>query len=296
MRGWRWFVLSLPLWAASCAIGCGGGGAETPTPVSRPDPHEGEGVFGKWVSSGGYQRTYELYVPEEHDGRTPLPLVILLHGASGKGASIRENLRMDAAARRHGYAAVYPDGLASWAVGFGTNADRAGIDDVLFIRSLIQQIAANLPVDRRRVSVLGFSDGASMAHRLGCQLTDELAAIATVSPGVHGLAQLYGRPTRPLPVFLLGGTADELFPVTIFSTAAAEWAWMDGCQSTRTDQLPELSAANPVTLVSYDGCSGDVSVRLYLVTGGRHTMAVSLRDTTLADFALDFLAGQVKPQ
>src|SRR6187397_2352185 len=35
------------------------------------------------LTSGGRERSYRLFVPQGYDGRTPLPLVLELHGSGG---------------------------------------------------------------------------------------------------------------------------------------------------------------------------------------------------------------------
>jgi polyhydroxybutyrate depolymerase len=289
----RWLVLSVALSSAACAIG---GGVE-PLPVASADAQEGGGVLGQWVRSGGIDRRYQLFVPDGQDGHTPLPLVVVLHGAGGSGATIRLNLDMDAAAARHGFVAAYPYGVGSWAIGLGTMADGYGVNDVLFVRTLIAQLASELPIDRRRVYVVGFSDGATMSYRLGCQLGDEIAAIAAISSGMPSFPQLYGRPSRPLPVLMVAGTADEIFPLSSVSTTAQEWARLDGCRSQTTESLDGLSAeGRAIQLTRYDGCNDEVGVRLYLIEGGRHTTAIPLNGTTPADLVLDFFEQHDKPR
>jgi polyhydroxybutyrate depolymerase len=291
MRARPWWLLTLLALQLSCAVG-----GEVPSPVVPPDPHEGEGVVGESVRSGGWDRTYQMFVPAGHDGHTPLPLVFVLHGARGSGASIRNALAMDEAAQRRGYVAIYPDGLASWANGLGTLADAVAVDDVKFIRTLLGQVSSAVPIDRRRVYAVGFSDGGSMCYRLGCQLMDELAAVGALSSGIPSVEKLYGRPTRPMPLFMLAGTADEIFSLKSIRETAQAWASLDGCRTHSSETLYELSAeGRPIERTVYSRCSNDVSVHLYLVEGGRHTTGFRLKETTVADMVLDFFARYERP-
>jgi polyhydroxybutyrate depolymerase len=66
-----------------------------------------------------------------------------------------------------GFIVVYPEGFgASWNVvgGFG-DAFSTNIDDVGFIRALIDSLQGKFAIDRNRIYVAGFSQGAMMAYR-----------------------------------------------------------------------------------------------------------------------------------
>jgi len=63
----------------------------------------------------------------------------------------------------------------------GCNAADCTTDDIGFIEDLLDELEANYRVDSSRVYVTGFSNGAFMTQRLGCELSDRLAAIAPIS-------------------------------------------------------------------------------------------------------------------
>jgi polyhydroxybutyrate depolymerase len=79
--------------------------------------------------------------------------------------------------------AIYPDGYGrTWNDGRGnTAAGLAEVDDVGFIRSLIDDAARVADGDPSRVGAAGISDGAVMCHRLGLELSDRISAIAAVA-------------------------------------------------------------------------------------------------------------------
>ena len=55
-------------------------------------------------TSGGRQRSYRLFVPQSYDGRTPLALVLDLHGSGGTSAGQAGTSRFEALAAREGFA------------------------------------------------------------------------------------------------------------------------------------------------------------------------------------------------
>src|SRR5438067_13610754 len=83
----------------------------------------------------------------------------------------------------HGFAVHFPDGYRqSWAVpGSATPAQQAGIDDVAFVRSLIDFVGDQYGVDSSNVTATGISNGGFFAQVLGCRLADPLAGIVPVS-------------------------------------------------------------------------------------------------------------------
>jgi phospholipase/carboxylesterase len=133
----------------------------------------------------------------------PLPLLLLLHGATGTGAGMLR--RVGAAADEAGVAVLAPDSR-------GTTWDairgRFG-DDVTFINRALEHVFARVPVDPARVAVGGFSDGASYALSLGLANGDVFPRVLAFSPGFVISAAIHGRPR----VFVSHGTSDPILPI-----------------------------------------------------------------------------------
>ena len=62
------------------------------------------GVAEQQLDSDGRQRSYRLFVPQSYDGRTPLALVLDLHGSGGTAAGQAGTSRFEALAAREGFA------------------------------------------------------------------------------------------------------------------------------------------------------------------------------------------------
>ena len=275
--------LALVLGLASGLAACGG--SQEPTLPPEAVPNEGDGVLGQYVWAGGLRRTYTLFVPDNPGGQS-LPLLIVLHGAGGSGQGMRSAIGLDALASRRRFVVAYPDGLGTWANGLGTSADYNGIDDVGFIHTLIAHLAANLPIDRRRVHVAGFSDGATMCYQLGCRLTTELASITAVSSGVTIFQELYGKPSEPVPVQLISGTLDPIFPWRDVVTTARQWAALNDCRTNKTDTLPDSPDDDiQVSRTLYSDCDAGADVRLFIVVGLGHTWPGATWDPTIVSFS-----------
>ena len=79
------------------------------------------------------------------------------------------------------------------------------LDDVAFLRALVDKLASGIAVDPKRLYVSGFSNGGNMAARLAVEASDLFAAVGVAggslnSPGVS---------PRPMPVIVSLGSLDE---------------------------------------------------------------------------------------
>jgi polyhydroxybutyrate depolymerase len=206
--------------------------------------------------------------------------VLLFHGSPSNGRDIQLFTGFDAVADARGFVTVYPDGIAgSWGVGCNcTQADALGVDDVLLVRSLIGQLARDRPVDASRVYAVGYSQGAMFSHRLACDLSDRLVAVAAVAGQLPRLVSSRCAPIRPISLLMFHGTADPNVPwqggLHLLSTpqTAERWAELNGCAGKAVDPLPDLAVdGTTVTRDSYANCAMDVETVLYTIHNGGHT-------------------------
>jgi polyhydroxybutyrate depolymerase len=143
-----------------------------------------------------------------------VPLVVVLHGNGMSGAAMREWTAFDERAGRRGWAVAYPDGVGGcWADGRGvTTADEAGVDDVGFLRAVIDVAAEEYGTVADRVVVAGISNGAFMAHRMGLEASERVAVIAAVA-GTMPAALAEVRPAHAVSALLIHGTEDRMSPI-----------------------------------------------------------------------------------
>jgi polyhydroxybutyrate depolymerase len=148
-----------------------------------------------------------------------LPLVLVLHGGGGNAAHAERMTGFTEKARKEGFIVVYPEGsgrlrtrLLTWNAGHCCGyAMNQGVDDVKFIRALIDQLTESYPVDTRRIYATGMSNGGMMTHRLGIELSDRLAAIAPVVATVFGDEK---KPAHPISALMINGMLDRHVPHT----------------------------------------------------------------------------------
>jgi len=134
---------------------------------------------------------------------TPLPLLVLLHGAGGSGAGILR--RLGTPALEAGIAVLAPDSRgSSW------DAIRGAFGpDVEFINRALERVFETTAVDPSRIAVGGFSDGATYAISLGLINGDLFRRVVAFSPGFFVGAQTHGKPQ----FFVSHGKADGILPI-----------------------------------------------------------------------------------
>jgi polyhydroxybutyrate depolymerase len=229
----------------------------------------------------GLARSYRVHAPPADDGRTPLPLVLMFHGGGGSGRQFEQaSSRMDAVADAHDFFAVYPDGtgvLRTWnGVGCCGYAVENDVDDLGFVRALLDELAQTACIDLRRIYASGMSNGGIFSHRLGCELSERIAAIAPVA-GTN--LTLDCSPARPVPVLHIHGSADGHVPydggvgcgpsTADFSSVPdtlAGWEARNGCGTERATYLEQGDGRCTRAL----GCRDGADVVLCVVEGGGH--------------------------
>jgi polyhydroxybutyrate depolymerase len=261
-------------------------GAQTSAPAAGCSLSHTTGVSEQRLTSGDRERTYRLFVPPGHDGRTPLPLVLDLHGSGGTAERQAGVSRFEALAAREGVLVATLQAVAEgnrWNV--PVTADRP--DDVRYVSDVIDHVASRACVDPTRVYATGFSGGARMSSLLACRLSHRIAAIAPMA-GLRWPGPCDG---RAIPVLSFHGLADpqNTYAGHVASRGAewlesvpdalAGWAKHNGCAGGAVLDDPP----GPLSTLSYKRC--DAEVRLVRVDGLVHAWARDEVDATAAMWA-----------
>ena len=210
--------------------------------------------------------------------------MIAFHGAPMTAGQLSNITHLSAVADRHGFAVLFPQGYErSWAVpGGSTPAQQAGIDDVAFVRALIESVGQQYSLDPRRVVATGLSNGGILTELLGCSLADRLIGIAPVAGLMRRNTAASCSPARPISVFEIHGVDDPIAAYggvpgladgfLSFTETLGFWANLDGCSKTPVSgQLAATTRdTTTVTTVTYSSCSSGTEVTGYAVNGGGH--------------------------
>ena len=229
------------------------------------------------VHTDTVDRTYRVHRPPKPAAKPGL--VIVLHGSFGGAFQAETTTGFDLEANRLGWIVVYPDGVADGWDAFGSGptwGQHPGADDILFMRGLIGTFKSADNVDPDRVYITGHSRGGMMSYRIGCEMSDIVAAIAPVSGNMataSGSADVPCAPTSPVSVLAIHGTADGTIPMAggrvdiIFSPMAdviARWRSLNSCANAST------VAVDGVNTTTTWACAGGSTVATRIQAGGCH--------------------------
>ena len=162
---------------------------------------------GRYPLKLGDDRDGFVYVPTGYSPARPLPMLVMLHGAGNTSLSVQ-------------YTFSHADDLGVIILAPDSRDERTwdGVlrnwgPDVDFLSQAIGQTLKRYAVDRTRIGIGGFSDGASYALSFGISFGDQFSGVIAMSPGVMQPIAARGKPR----IFLSHGTADPIMPIDITS-------------------------------------------------------------------------------
>lgn len=275
------------------------------------------GDYGREVP-GWPNRPYDLHIPPQYNPSQPVPVILVLHGGGGNSRAAAKltcpngNLEdpkcFNNLADREGFIVVYPNGNINpknvisgrrWNAGGGKNGySCAGgftcatnLDDIKYFNALLDDLGKVVAIDDNRIYATGLSNGGSMTHRLGCQLSNRIAAIASLAAGNQFSTVEECSPDRAVPVLQIHGTDDPFWlylggegrataeagdkgiRISIPDTVKG-WVSRNSCSSLPTETLLEDKSQNDGTRVKkevYSQCRDNAGVIFYNIEGGGHT-------------------------
>lgn len=297
-------VLSILL-ASGCSSGGNGGGGpgDTEFPSELSGCADTDSCASNPPLQIGKERPAQVQIPANYTPTKRYPVIVVLHGylTSGKIESLY--LGLDRRVDESQYILVMPDGTPNangvrfWnatpaccaesaKVDDNAGVDYSQIDDVAYIRGLIEEAAATYSIDTSRISLFGHSNGGFMALRMACEASDIVASVISLAGSTFKEATSCTPATHPVNILALHGDADEAilygggtFEGSSYPSATetvSRFAQLAGCNSGNTIASENLDidgsiAGAETTVLSYTDCSEGVDVELWSIVGGSHT-------------------------
>ena len=233
------------------------------------------------IISGGIYRNYRVYIPAAYTGTTARPLVFDLHGYTSSAIAEQAYSNFAPIADTANVIFVYPNGTVDgggqpyWNAGFGT-----AVDDIGFISNLIDTLSTQYNIDLDMVYSCGMSNGGYMSHTLACELSNKIAAIASVTGSMTTLQQLSCTPNRPVPIMQISGNADGTVAYggsagsMGIDALVSYWATNNNCNPTPVfTNVPNTSLTDGCTAEHYlyNGGTNGTTCEKYKIIGGGHT-------------------------
>ncbi|MFT4519140.1 MAG: polyhydroxybutyrate depolymerase [Halioglobus sp.] len=285
--------LIVVLFAAGCSDGTDGidsivfapylsGCADTETCESNP------------ILSIDDARPAQVIIPADYNTETRYPLVILLHGFGANGPVQSLYLGLNSRVDTQQFVLVTPNGTinefgsrywnATPACCAGPNEEDQ-IDDVGYVRGLIEQAAATYSIDTTRVGLIGHSNGGFMSLRMACEASDLVTSVVSLAGSTWEDAGSCIPAEYPVSVLAMHGDADETIPYDGNASAGfvfpgaletiARFAGLAGCD-TDNPSMPEnidvdasIDGAE-TEILRYSGCTPGVDAQLWTMVGSPH--------------------------
>ena len=243
------------------------------------------------ITHDGIQRNYILYIPELYDGSSDVPLVLNFHGF---GSNANEQMfygDFRDIADTEGFLLVHPEGTTFignkfWNVGFPGLSST--VDDVGFTEALIDELATLYAIDLDRVYATGMSNGGFMSFLLACQLSEKIAAVASVTGEMTQDTFDNCNAQRPVPALQIHGTEDDvvLYNGNTLSLSISDiisyWVDHNNCETTpTTTSLPDIDPSDGSTIEHsvYEAGDNGITTEHMKVIGGGHTWPGSVINT-----------------
>jgi polyhydroxybutyrate depolymerase len=233
------------------------------------------------IAHQNIDRSYILYVPATYDPNSPAPLVLNFHGYTSDAGQQMFYGDFRPVADTAGFILVHPQGTKDnlgnnyWNSGWGGT-----VNDVSFTEALIDSLSAEYNINPDRVYSTGMSNGGFMSYHLACNLSNRIAAIASVT-GSMNEGQLSCNTSHPMPVMQIHGTSDPTVPYLGLAGSFQPiedvvdyWVSFNSC-----DINPTITAVSNSSLLDlctaehivYKNGNKGVEVEFYKVTNGAHT-------------------------
>lgn len=178
-----------------------------------------------YLDVAGVRRRYVLYCPHRVAlSGERVPLLVMLDGRGGTAWTAMRTTRWNDKADQEGFVVAYPEATRldpdgpqhfltnpqMWNAGAGgSDAERTDVDDLGFLRMMMDDVREHVRVRPDACFMTGFSNGAAMTYRYALAYPETLAAIAPVS----GHFRSHGIPMRkPVPMIAMFGRLDPLSP------------------------------------------------------------------------------------
>jgi polyhydroxybutyrate depolymerase len=279
--------------------GAASAGASTPVPPPAT-PGKVTNSKSQILVSGGTQRAYRMHFPLV-TGTGPRPLVIALHPGGSSPQTMEFTIGLDSAADRQGIYVVYPEAIG----GYWNNGRPASlkhleggvtgpVSDAQFILDVIESAKKKQAIDAKRIFIVGQGDGGIMALQAAAAAPGVFRGVAVVS------GQLLVRqplPKTPLPILLIHGNADPVFPwagiaavkdggpVASMDATIKACLGLDGLGSAKPQvvAMPNRDSQDGTTVTRsiWGPSAAGMTVTLYTVVGGGYPWpggAVSTRN------------------
>jgi polyhydroxybutyrate depolymerase len=208
---------------------------------------------GQTLEVAGARRSFVVRPAADGDPTTAAPVVFGLH-PFGMNAQYMQT-RAPIGRQWPSAITVFPDGMGrggNMAPSWQGRAGELGDRDLAFFDAMLTWLDEKACIDRKRVFVLGYSNGAGLAYLLACERRTAVAGIAIAA------GRLGCQPSGSKPVIMSHGVGDRTIGYDSAIESAQAWATVNGCSAApkpggRGCVQGQSCSGAPVSLCSHGG-------------------------------------------
>ncbi len=235
---------------------------------------------------GSLVRTFTVVLPSTYySDQNSFPVLIAMHGGGGSAKQMEDSYGLKEKAEEEKYIIIYPDGVQSdgilkartWNAGFCCEyAMEKNIDDVGFLSKMIDEVNRIYKSNSKRVYATGMSNGGMMAYRLGCEISNKIAAIAPVACTMVTISEC--KPKFSMPIIQFHSILDKNVPFNggigirginypAVEKGIASWAAINDCKNI----AKVLKDDQNFKLTEWTSCNSQTEIQYYLTKDGGHS-------------------------
>lgn len=286
----RHYLKMLVASTAITAAGCSDGDGNNNGVVLQGCADTGDCPSNPPLMIGG-ERPAMVQIPVDYDVTTRYPLVVVLHGRGASGVIQAFYFGLVDRVDTKDFVLVMPDGIVAsdgrriWNATpacCATTPDEAMVDDVGYIRGLIEEAAATYSIDATRVGLIGHSNGGFMSFTMACEASEIVTSIVSLAGSTFEDVQSCQPATERVSVLVVHGDDDQTVPYEgvdgVFPGAvetAQRYAMLAGCDTGNPGMEPAIDLVanidgDETALTTWPDCLAGTEVELWTIADGSH--------------------------
>ncbi len=256
------------------------------------------GVYDVSIKVDTMTRWFKAIIPPNYDHSNKHPLLLAFHGGNlSMGYMLNNREDLIQRCEDENWILVFPNGAdfddnrgaAAWNAIHCCNPVRQhNVDDIGFIRKIVDTLSVELNIDAGRIYAIGGSNGGMLIHRIAVELPDIFAAVAENQGTAGGIpsdssgTRIVANPSRPIPILLIHGMDDsnvrfyggyssgnpKRYDIS-FDESVSIWVNNNGCK-TEADTSIVNGLNGRVFILDYKECTDNAAVRAIVIENKGH--------------------------
>ena len=256
----------------------------------------------KTISSEEGRAPTIVYAPRKISKSDKLSLIISLHGYSSNPKQQRFVLPLNYLSSKRKTVVAVPSGIKDkkgkrfWSGLNCCDGHAAKVpNDVSFLRSVINNLKKEYPINESKIFVAGFSNGGFMAYRMACEASDLVSGIVSFA-GSGPMESQECEPIKPLKVLHIHSTKDKTilfegsgpaaggpFEGSRWHPSASKtvgfWEEKNLCDGGRLQSSSfRATLGRKVVVKKTNGCQANGKVEFWTIEGASHYYYLGLKE------------------